>query len=339
MTPAGLELLRGALFLLSISFIIAAVLGYRYSNPFVSLIYKIAAVWLGILNFLFWAACLCRIAAFLLGLAAPHAAATARPWIGTVLFGSALLVSVYGFINAQRIRVRRTPVTLPNLPPAWRGRTALLVTDLHLGNVNQNGFSRRIAAIARRLNPSIIFLAGDLFDGSKADPERLAAPLFELAPPFGRYFCGGNHEDFGDAAGFTSVLTRGGIRVLHNERVLVDDLQVIGVSYADSSYPAHLRAFLEGLRLDSGPASVLLNHVPHRLPIVEQTGVSLQLSGHTHGGQIFPFTLFARWAYGEFTYGLQRFGKLQVLTSSGAGTWGPPMRVGTHAEVVLITFN
>jgi hypothetical protein len=339
MTATGLESLRGALFLLSVSFIIAALLGYRYSNPLVSLIYKIAAVWLGILNFLFWAACLCWISALLVGLAAPPVVATARPWIGTILFGSALLVSLYGFINAQRIRVRHTSVTLPNLPPGWRGRTALLVTDLHLGNINQSGFSRRIADIARRLNPSIIFLAGDLFDGSKADPERLAAPLFDLAPPFGLYFCGGNHEDFGDAAGFTTVLTRGGIRVLHNERVLVDDLQVIGVSYADSSYPAHLRAFLEGLHLDAGPASVLLNHVPHRLPIVEQTGVSLQLSGHTHGGQIFPFTLFARWAYGEFTYGLQRFGKLQVLTSSGAGTWGPPMRVGSDAEVVLITFT
>jgi predicted MPP superfamily phosphohydrolase len=339
MTPIGLEYLRGALFLLSISFIIAALLGYRYSNIFVSLIYKIAAVWLGILNFLFWAACLCWIAAFLLGVAAPRVDTAARPWIGTVLFSTALLVSLYGFINAQRIRVRRTPVSLPNLPPSWAGRTALLLTDLHLGNINQSGFSKRIANISRRLNPSIIFLAGDLFDGSKADPELLASPLFDLAPPFGRYFCGGNHEDFGDAAGYTAALTRGGIRVLHNERVLVDDLQVIGVSYADSSYPAHLRAFLESLHLDAGPASVLLNHVPHRLPIVEQTGVSLQLSGHTHGGQIFPFTLFARWAYGEFTYGLQRFGKLQVLTSSGAGTWGPPMRVGSNAEVVLITFT
>ncbi len=111
MTPVGLEYLRGALFLLSISFIIAAVLGYRYSNIFVSLTYKIAAVWLGILNFLFWAACLCWIAAFLLDLAAPRAAVTARPWIGTVLFGTALLVSLYGFINARRIRVRRTPVS------------------------------------------------------------------------------------------------------------------------------------------------------------------------------------------------------------------------------------
>ncbi len=83
---------------------------------------------------------------------------------------------------------------------------------------------------------------------------------------------------------------------------------------------------------------MLLNHVPHRLPIVEQAGINLQVSGHTHGGKLFPFTLFKRWVYGKFTYGLQRFGKLQVLTSSGVGTWGPPMRVGTAPEVVLITF-
>jgi hypothetical protein len=152
------------------------------------------------------------------------------------------------------------------------------------------------------------------------------------------YFCGGNHEDFGDAAGYSAAITRGGIHVLHNRRVDVDGLQVIGVSYADSTIPAHIRAFLESLHLANGPASILLNHVPHRLPIVEQEGVSLQLSGHTHGGQIFPFTLIVRRVYGKFSYGLQRFGRLQVLTSSGAGTWGPPMRVGTHPEVVLVTF-
>ena len=227
---------------------------------------------------------------------------------------------------------------LPNLPPSWKGRTALLATDLHLGNINAAGFARRVADIARRLHPDLIFLAGDLYDGSKADPARIAAPLFELSPPFGMYFCGGNHEDFGDAEQYAAAISRGGIRVLHNERVLVDGLQIIGVSYADSTHPAHLRAFLEPLHLAAGPASILLNHVPHRLPIVEQSGVSLQLSGHTHGGQIFPFTLIVRRVYGKFTYGLQRFGNLQVLTSNGAGTWGPPMRVGTHPEVVLITF-
>lgn len=338
LTPDGIWVLRIAFFVLATSFITGALLGFHYSGPVVSFIYKVAAVWLGLLNFLFWAACVCWVAALFLSLAAPGAAPAARPWIGTVLFGTAVLTSVYGIINSRHIRERRVTVALPNLPPAWKGRTALLITDLHLGNINATGFARRIAAIARRLDPSVIFLAGDLYDGSKADPDRIAAPLFELSPPFGLYFCGGNHEDFGDASAYETAITRGGIRVLHNERIIVDGLQVIGVSYADSTYPAHLRAYLENLHLTAGPASILLNHVPHRLPIVEQTGVSLQLSGHTHGGQIFPFTLIVRWVYGKFTHGLHRFGGLQVLTSSGAGTWGPPMRVGTDPEVVLITF-
>ena len=330
--------LRGALYSLSASFIVAALLSFRFSNAFVAFLYKFAASWMGILNFLFWAACVCWIADFGVGLLGQDSALSARPWIGTVLFGAATLISIYGFINARLIRERRVTVTLPRLPESWKGRTALLISDLHLGNINAAGFSRRIAAIARGLDPSIIFIAGDLYDGSKADPVRIAAPLFALTPKFGTYFCGGNHVDFGDAVEYSAAITRGGIRVLHNERVDVDGLQVIGVSYADATYPTHLRAFLEPLHLGSGPASILLNHVPHRLPIVEQAGVSLQLSGHTHGGQIFPFTLIVRRVYGKFSYGLQRFGNLQVLTSSGAGTWGPPMRVGTQPEVVLVTF-
>jgi uncharacterized protein len=338
LTARGSLCLRDTLFVLSGTFIVAALLGFRFGNRFVGFIYKLASVWLGVLNFLFWAAWLCWLVALLLRIVPADASSTIRPWIGTVLFGAALLISVYGFINARVFRERRITVMLPRLPESWRGRTALLVTDLHLGHINSTGFAKRIADIARRLNPSIIFVAGDLYDGSKADPARLAAPLFELAPEHGIYFSGGNHEDFGDVQEYSAAIKRGGVRVLHNERVSVDGLQVIGVSYADSTLPAHLRAYLDSLHLSNGPASILLNHVPHRLPIVEQTGVSLQLSGHTHGGQMFPFTLIVRWAYGKFSYGLQQFGRLQVFTSSGAGTWGPPMRVGTHPEVVLITF-
>ena len=103
-------------------------------------------------------------------------------------------------------------------------------------------------------------------------------------------------------------------------------------------HPLALRTFLEGLRLKKGPPSILLNHVPSQLTLAEHAGVSLQLSGHTHGGGQFSFSFITRRAFGKFTYGLQSFGEMQVYTSSGAGTWGPPMRVGTHSEIVLLTF-
>jgi hypothetical protein len=332
--------LRIALILLSVSFIVAALLSFRFSNWLVAFIYQIAAVWLGLVNFFFVAACLSWVADFALRFLLPSANRAAYlPFIVSVLFCLAVVAGIYGILNARWIRERRVTVKLPNLPPSWRGRTALLVSDLHLGNINGVRFAHRIAGMTRRLNPDIVFIAGDLFDGTKADPAVQAAPLFALAPPFGIYFVTGNHEEFGGSTHYAAALTRTGIRVLDNERVVVDGLQIIGVSYPHSTYPIRMRVFLESLNLSEGAASILLNHVPDRLPIVEQAGVSLQLSGHTHGGQVFPFSWITRRAFGKFTYGLQQFGELQVYTSSGAGTWGPPMRVGTHPEVVLLTFE
>jgi predicted MPP superfamily phosphohydrolase len=205
--------------------------------------------------------------------------------------------------------------------------------------MNGRGFSRRIVALAMRLNPSIIFFPGDIFDGVRADAAALAEPFSQLAPPMGSYFSSGNHDEFGNADHYAEILNRIGIRVLSNELVLVDGLQIAGVSYGDSGSPIRLRAILQSLHLDLGRASILLNHAPSRLPIVEQAGISLQLSGHTHSGQLFPFTFFTRLVFGNFTHGLHRFGRLQVYTSSGAASWGPPMRVGSSPEVVLFTFE
>jgi predicted MPP superfamily phosphohydrolase len=193
--------------------------------------------------------------------------------------------------------------------------------------------------LAAQLQPDILFIPGDFFDGTKVDPDRLAAPFKQISPPLGMFFATGNHDEFGDTAHFLSALTRAGIRVLSNEKVIVDGLQIIGVPYHDTTFPIRMRATLEGLRIDRASASILLSHVPNRLPIVEEAEVSLQLSGHTHGGQITPFTWLTQRVFGKFTYGLNSFGALQVYTSYGAGTWGPPMRVGTRAEVVLLEFE
>ncbi|MGA3370822.1 MAG: metallophosphoesterase [Terracidiphilus sp.] len=334
--PWGTTALRMAISLLAFSFIAAALLGFYSANSLVTLLYRLAAVWLGFLNFFFWAACLCWLALpalALLGLSA-H-----KPLMAAALYTLAVAAGLYGLGNARFIRIRRIPVQLAGLPASWRGRTGLVVSDLHLGHVNGPAFARRVMALAARLNPDIVFLPGDIFDGAKADALALAEPFRALVPPFGTYFSTGNHEEFGNAAYYGAVLTRVGVRVLTNEMVIVDGLQVAGVPNGDSSYPVKLRASLESLHLDPARASILLNHVPSRLPVVEQAGISLQISGHTHAGQLIPFTWFVRYAFGRFSYGLQRFGRLQVLTSSGAGTWGPPMRVGTRPEIVLLTFE
>jgi predicted MPP superfamily phosphohydrolase len=332
--------LRIGCYFLTGSFVFAALLGFYVSNPLVRLIYRIAAVWLGFLNFFFFAACLCRLSELALKVSglALHPA-NYRPALAESFYSLAIAASVYGLFNARWIRVRRVSVKLPNLPECWRGRTALLASDLHLGNINVASFSRRIVRLAARLEPSILFIPGDLFDGSKADADELIAPFKQLSLTFGTYFSAGNHDEFGSAAHYGPALLRSGIHVLENERVVVDGLQIIGVPYGHSTAPIRLRTFLESLNLSQGKASILLNHVPNRLAIAEQAGVSLQLCGHTHGGQIFPFTWLTRRVFGKFTLGLQQYGAMQVFTSSGAGTWGPPMRVGTNPEVVLLRFE
>ena len=338
-SPEVILALRYSLLVLAFSFIVSALLSFRFSNPLITLAYRIAAVWLGFLNCFFFAACFTWLAWLAVLLAFqqkyPH---HHRDLVASVFFIPAFLAGVYGILNALWIRTRRVTIQLPYLPPSWNNRRALLISDLHLGSVNGPGFSRRIASMAARLSPDIVFIPGDFFDGAKTDPDKLAAPFRELSPPLGIYFVSGNHDEYGNLPRYTEALTKAGIRVLSNERVTVDGLHIIGVPYSGSSNVA-LRNFLESLKLSRAEPSILLNHVPSRLPVVEQTGVCLQLSGHTHKGQIFPFTWFVRRAFGRFAYGLQRFGSMQIYTSSGAGTWGPPMRVGTNSEIVVLKFE
>ena len=340
MSPGAVAGQRIAFSILSIVFIVATLASFRLANPAVRFFYWIAALWMGLANFLFVGAWIALLSDLVLRFTVSSSTRiAARHYVAGSLLVLAVATAVYGLANARNLRLRRIRVELPNLPACWREKQALLISDMHLGHINGAGYAGRVAEMARELNPAIVFLAGDLFDGSKVDPERIAAPILALKPPLGIYFVGGNHEEFGESKHFEEALREAGVHVLHNESEVVDGVRIVGVPYGNSTYPLHLRAFLEGLHLKNGSPSILLNHVPNRLPLAEHAGVSLQLSGHTHGGgQFFPYNLITRRAFGKFTYGLQQFGEMQVYTSSGAGTWGPPMRVGTHSEIVLLSF-
>jgi uncharacterized protein len=324
-----------AVALLSVSFVITSLLAFRYSNILVRLFYMFAAVWLGILSFCFFAACSCQILYLIVRLVGIH---LARRPLAVAFLGLAILASLYGIMNASLTRVRRITISLPNLPPSWRGRIAALVSDTHLGHVRGYGFARKIARMINRARPDIVFIAGDLYDGTAADVNRLAEPWAKLCAPLGAYFVTGNHEEFSDRRKYFGALRRAGVRVLENEKVMVDGLQIVGVHYREAANSEHFRAILQQAALDRGKASVLLTHAPHRLSISEEEGVSLQLCGHTHGGQFFPFTLIASRVWGGHAHGLKLWGRLKVYTSSGAGTWGPPLRLGTNPEVVLVQF-
>jgi predicted MPP superfamily phosphohydrolase len=327
--------------LLSMNFVAASLLGWYSYRPLVRFFYLFASLWLGFASYFLLASIACWI---IYSVSAIAGLGWQPAWIADATFAAAIAAGVYGLLNAAWPRVVRIAVTLPNLPAQWRGRTAALVSDLHLGHVRNGRFVRRVVNKLLTLKNDIVFIAGDLYDGVAGDFEKLARPWADLvaspkAATLGVYYIAGNHEEFYRNAEYLPPLLRAGIRVLNNEKVEVDGLQLIGVHYRDAVNENQYRSILRGMNLDRNRASVLLLHAPVRLPISEEEGISLQLSGHTHGGQFFPWTLIAQRVWKEFIHGLQRFGALQVYTTYGTGTWGPPLRVGTRPEIVLITFE
>jgi uncharacterized protein len=328
--------LKIAVALLSISFLTASLCAFRYTNPLLRLFYRIAAVWLGLLSFLFFAS----VSAWLLFRIAALAGFHLNSFRAVeLLFGAALLIGLFAVFNAHWTRVRRITIKLANLPDAWRGRTAALVSDLHLGHVRNASFLRRIVAKMMEEKPDVIFVAGDLYDGTAIDAAKAAEPLRNLTAPHGTYFVAGNHEQFGDDSHFLNGVAAAGVRVMHNEKVDLDGLQVIGVPYRHASHDAHLTSVLQDIGVDQQRASILLTHAPDRPHIAEAAGISLQLSGHTHVGQFYPWSWMARRVYRQFVYGLSRIGKMQIYTSSGVGTWGPPLRLGSNPEIVMLQFE
>ena len=333
---SGALWIKSVLGVLSVSFVAASLLAFRYTNVSLRVFYRAAAVWLGLLTFLFLAATSSWI---VFGLAQLAGLEVNFHRIVAWLFVVAVVAGLYGVFNASWTRITRTTVQLANLPEAWRGRRAALVSDVHLGHVRNGSFLRRIVAKILKEEPDLIFIAGDLFDGTAIDADRAAEPLNKLTAPHGVYFVAGNHEQFGDDSKYLGAVAAAGVRVLNNEKVEADGLQIIGVQYRNATQDGHLASVLRGIGVDRDRASILLTHAPDRPEIAEAAGVSLQLSGHTHVGQFIPWSWMARRIYRQFVYGLSRIGKMQVFTSSGAGTWGPPLRLGSNPEIVVLEFE
>jgi predicted MPP superfamily phosphohydrolase len=321
---------------LSVSFVGASLLAFRYTNSILRVFYRAAAVWVGLLSFLFAGAVLSWI---IFGVARLAGLDVDFHRTVELLYGAAVVTGLYGIFNASWTRITRAKVQLANLPPAWRGRRAALISDLHLGHVRNGSFLRRMVAKILKEEPDAIFIAGDLYDGTAIDARRAAEPLSKLAAPQGVYFVAGNHEQFGDDGKYLDAIAAAGVRVLRNEKVEAEGLQIIGVPYRHAVHDGHFASVLRGIRLDRDRASILLTHAPDNPEIAEAAGVSLQLSGHTHLGQFIPWSWMARRIYRQFVYGLSRIGKMQVFTSSGAGTWGPPLRLGSNPEIVMLQFE
>ncbi len=327
--------LKIALGLLFLSLIPASFLASRYSNLYVRCFYTVAASWIGIVYLFVLASIVCWT---LYGLAKCFHLLMNKKMLIEVLIGMAVTVSLYGFINSGVIRITRITLQLHDLPSQWKSKHAVWVSDTHLGPVRNNRFAQHIATMIQNLKPDIVFIGGDLFDGESVDLDRIIKPFSQISVPCGIYFITGNHEEFSDKTPFLQAIRRVGIRVLDNEMVEISGLQIIGVDYRDTRREEQFKEILQKIKIDRDKPSILLKHSPLHLQVAKDQGISLQLSGHTHHGQIFLLRFITSQVYHGYEYGLKWFSDLLVYTSSGAGTWGPPIRIDTKPEIVFITF-
>jgi predicted MPP superfamily phosphohydrolase len=244
-----------------------------------------------------------------------------------------------------RVAVREVDVRLGRLPKVLDGTTIVQLTDVHVGPTIRRNFIEEIVERTNAMNPDVIAITGDLVDGSVEDLGEHVAPLGRLRARFGVYFVTGNHEYYSGADEWIAELTRLGIRVLRNERVVIGSdaasFDLCGIDDAQAAqfggdHGADLARACKGR--DPSRELVLLAHQPRAVFEAEKHGVGLQLSGHTHGGQLWPWRYLVRLQQ-PVVSGLATFGVTQVYVSNGTGYWGPPMRLAAPAEITRVRLS
>lgn len=282
-----------------------------------------------------------HIVPFLPGAGSAHPGRT-----GLVLFlavgGLTALTIVGGAINAVRPRTVELDLSIPKKAGKIERLTAVLASDLHLGTLVGRSRLEKIVHRINALGPDIVFLPGDIVDETVTakDEAGFSAVMRKLRAPLGVFAVPGNHETYSGLERNLACLRACGIKVLVDEAVRVDDaFVVVGRRDPSSLTPKEprlpIRDILAQHGLDDSLPIILLDHQPAHLEEAALAGVDLQLSGHTHAGQIFPLDIINRMVW-ELNRGYLRKGNTQYYVTSGVGTWGPPVRTGSRPEIVRI---
>ncbi|MGF6774416.1 putative MPP superfamily phosphohydrolase [Paraburkholderia sp. GAS199] len=256
----------------------------------------------------------------------------------------ALLSTLVGLFNARRrAKVVTIEVPIDDLPKALEGFTIVQISDIHVGSTIKRRYVDAIVDAVNRLKPDLIAVTGDVVDGSVQQLTNHTQPLSRLSARHGAFLVTGNHEYYAGANAWIDEFRRLGLNVLMNEHVIVDHdgarAVIAGVTDYSAGHHDPLHRSDPAAALAGAPGDVLIKvllaHQPRSAEAAAAAGFTLQLSGHTHGGQFFPWNFFVRFQQ-PFTAGLARLNGLWVYTSRGTGYWGPPKRLGAPSEITRV---
>lgn len=349
----SLNTLRAVFIFLPLSFVIAMFVSHRWDNIATRAFYFCSGIWYGVFINLLLATC---IYYFIIIIARLFKINFKNFILANFLFVAAILVSIFGILNVLYPGVKEIEINIKDLPNEWEGKTIVQLSDVHLGKVLGVDYLNRVIAKTNALNPDVILLTGDLFDGMDGSLERFVSPLSTLKANEGVFYVNGNHEIYLGVDEAFSIIKKTNIKALQDEVVDINGLQFIGVSYPERNSGNDIEKIIsENKIFDNNKPSILLFHSPtsidqknnfdHRelyfSPSVDfQTainlGADLQLSGHTHNGQLFPFNYLTHFVYAGYDYGLHKIGDFQIYIASGVGVWGPTMRTSGWSEIVKI---
>lgn len=329
---------------LAITFIAGKFLEYRHSTVFSDVLNIIGGFWMAFMLYGFLFLLLSDITGLILripGIINSGNIAEYKKWSFLVTTALSILLITGGFINAvipvtkeYNIRIDKSAGEIKNLRVA-------AVSDIHLGSVIRKRSIKKLSAMLETIKPDIVFLLGDIVDGELGPVLRDDLLKYFTAPhaTYGLYAITGNHEFIGGAKRTIPYIESKGIRVLKDETVILPGgIQLIGRLDRDSNrFFGKERLPIEELmkNADHSKPLIMLDHQPFHLTESEKNGVDLQLSGHTHNGQMWPLNYVTRKIY-ELSYGYLKKGKTQFIVSSGYGLWGPRIRSGSHSEVLVI---
>jgi len=352
-SPVFKTLFYAVMALMAFSFVSAFLLLRLHGSVATVFYYRFATVWTGFLIHFLVAVAACWV----IILASKWAGISInRPVTAGVLLTVAVLFSIYGLWNASHPRVREIAVPVRHVPEYWANRRIVLLSDIHLGHMQGRAFAERLAERVNELDPDLILITGDLLDGVNGSYDAVIRPITRLRARHGIFFVTGNHEYYVGIHKALNIIKKTHIQVLDNKWLNINGLELVGVNYPGIDTPSDIKNLPENKA--SNHARILLFHTPTTIQkhagnlnyqhsrsywtpdtsfdLNKQLNADVQLSGHTHHGQIFPFNLITRLLFDGFDYGLKQIGDFQIYTSCGTGTWGPPMRTAGISEITLI---
>lgn len=321
--PFGLTLKNLFIVLaLSLLFPLTTLIDKLYHSFFTRILYIIACTWLWTVFFLFSI----FVVIELINLIYP---VFNNSIFGILLLSLALIITIYALFNATSIKIEEV-----NIDNFGKELKIVHLSDIHIGSYHNSEYLEKVVQMTNELNPDLVLITGDLVDGSGKVSSLTFKPLSKLNA--NAFLINGNHEFYAGLDDVEIYLKDTNVTVLRNNISKIKGINIIGLEY--TSDEKQVVKNLKSINYDKSKPTILLNHEPIGYEFASENGVNLQLSGHTHNGQIFPFTLLVKLRYSKIK-GLYKIGNMSLYVSPGTGTWGPPMRLGSNNEITLINLK